>query len=127
MNLKELPSTQKFSLLSAGVPRSAKEVLIYITLATGNNGAVDNNIEVTVWTTDGELEYKKYLFGRLYAQESWSYNSENMSFPVTPDLALNVQYSGPVPVERGFCQVYVIGYRAWRAWTLSNTIPAALV
>ena len=112
MNLKELSLSQPFNLLSAGVPRSAKEVLIYITLATGNNITGSNNdMEVAVWTTDGALEHKKFLYGRLYAQESWSYNSENMSFPVTPDLALNVQYIGEARVERGWCTVYVIGYR----------------
>ena len=113
VNLKELYSNQPFNLLSAGVPRSANEVLIYVTLATGNNVTGSNSdIEVALWTTDGKVEYKKYLFGRMYAQESWSYNSENMFFPVTPDhLNLNVQYNGTKPVEKGWCTVFVIGYR----------------
>ena len=126
MDLKKL-SIQRFNLTAAGVPTSAKEVLIYITLMTGYNTCPESDIEVAVWTSDGEQEYKKYLFGYLYRQTSWSYNSENMSFPVTPDLALNVQYTGPTSIEKYQCHVYVIGYQLWTAWTMSNTIPAPLV
>ena len=59
----------------------ANEVLIYIILETGYNYNKDTDIEVAVWTNDGEVEYKKYLYGHLYQQRAWSYNSENMFFP----------------------------------------------
>ena len=128
VDLQKPSSIQTFNLSAAGVPHSAKEVLIYITLRTGWDTGRSDDIEVAVWTTDGVLEYKKYLYGHLYGQDAWSYNSENMSFPVTPDLTLNAQFSGPPPTQKlDECQVYVIGYRLWRAWTMSNTIPAALV
>lgn len=78
VDLTQPSSIQKFDLSGAGVPGSAKEVLIYITLETVFNYNRDNDIEVAVWTTDGELEYKKYLYGHLYQQSTWSYNSENM-------------------------------------------------
>ena len=81
----------------------------FATLETGYNYNKDNDIEVAVWTNDGELAYTKHLYGHLYQQSSWSYNSENMFFPVTSTLILNAQYSGTAP-EKGKCQVYVIGY-----------------
>ena len=112
VDLQKPSSIQTFNLSAAGVPHSAKEVLIYITLRTGWDTGMDDDIEVAVWTTDGVLEYKKYLYGHLHGQDAWSYNSENMSFPVTPDLTLNAQFSGPPPQQHSDeCQVYVIGYR----------------
>ena len=84
MDLNKPSSIQRFNLTAAGVPGSAKEVLIYITLQTGYNTDRNDDLEVAVWTTDGVLEYKKYLYGRMYQQDALSYNSENMWFPVTP-------------------------------------------
>ena len=105
-------STQTFNLSATGVPSSAKEVFIYITMMTGYNTCPDSDIEVAVWTSDGNTEYKKYLFGHLYHQTAWSYNSENMSFPLTPGHhTLNVQYTGPTSIEKYQCHVYVIGYQ----------------
>ena len=104
-------SVQTYSFADAGVPGLAKEVLIYVTLRTGYNESPDADIHIALWTTDGMLQYKKYLFNHLYPQVAWSCNSENMFFPVgSCDLTLYAQVMGPEP-KAAFCSLFLIGYR----------------
>ena len=111
VDVRNTGSVQTYSFADAGVPGLAKEVLIYVTLRTGYNDGQDAQIQVALWTTDGVLQYKKYLYNHLYPQVAWSCNSENMFFPVgSCDLTLYAQVMGPEP-KAAFCYLYVIGYR----------------
>ncbi len=89
---------------------------MYATIRSGRNEA-DQDAELTLWTSIGQQEYKKFLYAHLYNQEAWSYNSENMSFPAPMDMKLRVEYTGPANSGAGGSSnnmgstVYVTGYR----------------
>ncbi len=110
-------SIQEFDLSAAGVPPEAKEVLVYATISTGWNENADKDAELTLWTSIGQQEYKKFLYAHPYKQDAWSYNSENMSFPAPMDMKLRVEYTGPASSGTGGSSnnmgstVYVTGYR----------------
>ena len=106
-------TTQEFSFSGTGVPSDAREILVYITLATAHNASTDTDVELTVWTSDGKQDYKKYLYGRAYNQQAWSYNSQNMFFPATSDkkLRVSVAYSNSPGSGNMSSVLYVIGYR----------------
>lgn len=90
---------------------------MYATLATGWNENTDRDAELALWTSIGQQDYKKFLYARAYEQNAWSYNSENMFFPVPRDMKLRVEYTGPVSTGTGggtnnmVSAVYVTGYR----------------
>ena len=106
-------TTQEISFSGKGVPSDAREILVYITLATGHNASTDTDVELTLWTSDGKQDYKKYLYGRAYNQQAWSYNSQSMFFPATSDkkLRVSVAYSNSPGSGNKMSTLYVIGYR----------------
>ena len=108
-----IAENQSFSLTNF-VPSDAKEVLIFATISTGEF-PTDENDKVgilSMWTSNGPLEYKKHLSYHMFHQVAWSINSDNMSFPVTPDMTLYLSFEPPLP-EGGqqSVNVYVTGYR----------------
>ena len=102
---------QNFTLPSI-VPPCANEVLIYVYIKSGLNMGKDTDIEVSLWTTDGVLNYTKYLFSHIYRQDAWSYNSKNMFFPVTKQRVLHAMTSTSLNSRQyTACSLYVTGYR----------------
>ena len=100
-----------FNIAAAGVPKEAKEVLIYVTVATGADGSGGCDVQIALWTTDGARQYKKYIYGRLYSKNCWACNSENMEFPLASDLTLFASFSGTPGKGLLGCKFHVIGYR----------------
>ena len=95
------------------MPSEAREILVYVTLATGYTSSADTDVTLTLWTSDGKQDCKKYLYGRVYHQQAWGYNSENMFFPAPSDMKLRVSvaYLNPPGSGGKMCSVNLIGYR----------------
>ena len=106
-------ATTTLSISGKGVPSEAREILVFVTLATGHNHGTNTNVTLTLWTSDGKQDCKKYLHGCVYDQQAWSYNSENMFFPAPSDMKLraSVAYSGSQGSGNRNCSVYLIGFR----------------
>ena len=100
-----------FNIAAAGVPKEAKEVFIYVTVQTGADSSGSCDVKIALWTTDGARQYKKYIYGHLYAKDCWACNSENMEFPLASDLTLFASFSGTTAPNLLGCRFYVIGYR----------------
>ena len=71
----------KINLDTAGVPKDASAVIVYAIVQSGYIENATSGALVLTWKTHhGTMERR--LFYRTYKQDSWSYNSENMTIPV---------------------------------------------
>jgi hypothetical protein len=76
------------------VPKDAKEILVYLWIATGNgNGDSGRTFEVAA-QTEKEKHVSICFFAHGYNQNAWSYNSENVWLPMPFDNELTVQLYG---------------------------------
>jgi hypothetical protein len=94
-----------------GVPQDAYEVIVYSNVRTGYNVGKDESGELVVSVTipNGLIERK--LACHLYGQSAWSYNSENISFPVGPGDAREIKAELKATGENIVGSVQIVGYR----------------
>ena len=100
-------SVQTFHIPSS-VPKTAKEVLVYVYAYLGYSE--DLLGQMTIYTTIGSKQFKKYLPIKTYNQEAWSSVSENMFFPMPSNRQIFVQLSRTFPGNAN-ALVHVTGYR----------------
>ena len=111
MKLTHAGPVQSYAI-PAVIPSSAKAVLIYGFLQCGltNQNVVQ---DITIFTEGpyGCPRYKKYLFVHSYNQQAWSFNSDNMWFPMPSNRRVYVQYPKNIDVVSG-CSLTLnaIGY-----------------
>ncbi len=94
------------------IPSSAKAVLLYAFIQCGyTNRDVVQDISIFTEGPYGHPRYKKYLFVHSYNQKAWSFNSENMWFPMPHNRRVYIQYPKSIAHISG-CTLTVdaIGY-----------------
>ncbi len=94
------------------VPNSAKAVLIYAVVRCGYSGP-DTSQNIAIYTEGlyGYPRYKKYLFVHSYPQKAYSFNSDNMWFPMPTNRKVYVTYPTAMSLSTG-CRLTLdaIGY-----------------
>ena len=115
MEIGSLPigSTQLSAFeLPPAVPKSAREILIYVKIYTGDTKSSSSPADFWLYTQDGEAKYLQVLYWYRYPQEAVPFNSDNLWFPLTPEHKLYVQLKGgaPLPPNTGG-KIAVLGYR----------------
>ena len=87
------PGPVQSYVIPAVIPSSAKAVLIYGFLESGySNRDVVQDITIFTEGVRGYPRYKKYLFVHSYDQHAWSFNSDDMWFPMPSNRRVYVQY-----------------------------------
>ena len=87
------PGLEKSYNISRVIPNSAKAVLIYGYIQCGYaNRDVTQDITIFTEGPNGYPQYKKYLFVHSYNQRAWSFNSDNMWFPMPINRQVYIQY-----------------------------------
>ncbi len=111
MKLTHPGVTQSYSIPRA-VPNSAKAVLIYASVQCGHTRP-DTFQDITIFTEGlyGYPRYKKYLLVHSYHQKAWSFNSDNMWFPMSPNRRVYVSYPKAMKINTGcYLSLDAIGY-----------------
>jgi len=92
------------------IPDTAREILVYVSIATNyvKGGAHDFKIFVNA---DANEENAFYLHAFAFAQQAWSYNSENAWLPMPTDRTLRAQSDGKPLFGSWNSQVWIIAYR----------------
>ena len=85
------------------MPDSAIEVVVYAKIATGNilNGAgQEGYLFVHLLSTNSTVQDRRDLFYKIHEQKAWSYNSENIQFPVISGLSKKIEAGLVGPTDR---------------------------
>ncbi len=99
------PGPEQSYNISKVIPTSANAVLIYGYVQCGYaNRDVTQDITIFTKGPNGYPRYEKYLFVHSYNQRSWSFNSENMWFPMPINRQLYIQYPRSL-VESTGCNI----------------------
>ena len=99
------------NLAKEGVPSDAYRVIVYATIESGHNSRSTNTSELEVSTTTFNGVIKRKLLYKLYDQQAWSYNSENMSLPIAVGHTLDVTALLNGPGGKNFtASVQIVGY-----------------
>ena len=81
---------QTFDFPKEIIPTAAQEVLIFVSLQSGNSEPHDARDDIKIFTADESNEYAKYITIHTYRQNAWSTNSDNVWFPVTNNRKISV-------------------------------------
>ncbi|NJN47296.1 MAG: hypothetical protein HC808_13380 [Candidatus Competibacteraceae bacterium] len=92
------------------IPDTAREILVYVYIATNyvKGDAHDFKLFVNVNTKE---ENAFYLHAFAFAQQGWSYNSENAWLPMPADKTLRAQSDGKPLFGSWNSQIRIIAYR----------------
>ena len=93
------------------MPDSAIEVVVYAKICTGRipvSAAQEGYLFVRLLNTNSTIQDERNLYYKIFNQQAWSYNSENMIFPVISGLSETVEagLNGPTDQRiRGTIQI----------------------
>ena len=90
------------------IPSSAKEVLILADVRSGTSGGPVHYIKI--YTQQSGHQYEQYILLRCYPQHAWSFNSDNLWFPLTSGRQVFVELASAHTGETQFA-LHAIGYR----------------
>ncbi|MEE4379532.1 MAG: hypothetical protein V2J55_18760 [Candidatus Competibacteraceae bacterium] len=113
VNLGALPVGEKEQLtflIPESIPDTAREILVYVYIATNyvKGDAHDFKLFVNV---NANEENAFYLHTFAFPQQGWSYNSENAWLPVPKDRTLRAQSDGKALFGSWNSQIRIIAYR----------------
>ncbi|MEZ5583781.1 MAG: hypothetical protein R3F37_14470 [Candidatus Competibacteraceae bacterium] len=92
------------------IPGTAREILLYVYIATNYVKGDAHNFKLFV-NLDGQEENAFYLHAVAFAQQGWSYNSENAWLPMPADRTLRVQSDGKPLFGSWKSLIRIIAYR----------------
>lgn len=103
-------AVRTISLSEVNIPEEANEVLVFIIVASGNSGPRNAEGFVEVYSDDS---MKQFVYMKVYDQEAWSYNSENLWVAVGNDRTIRGRF---IPSSQEFtgnhyALIKIIGYR----------------
>lgn len=99
---------QQYFSYEGQIGEGAKELIFCAYIQTGGHNK-DGTFRVT-FENCGGLPFKHYLYGHSYAQNAWSYNSEQFRAPVSAVKGMTVKvYNGPS--GNNSLSVYLIAQR----------------
>ena len=101
------------TLKKAGVPENADEVVVFSYIQTGYLQASGSNFVVLdLLNNKDDVTDQRKLFYKTYDQTAWSYNSENIVFPLEPGVSscVRVQFQGFTSDEHFAAYVHLTGY-----------------
>ena len=92
------------------IPSSAKEVLILVTVRSGTSGPPGSQHYIKIYTQQSSQQYEQYIMLMCYGQHAWSFNSDNLWFPLTSGWQVFVELASAHTGETQFT-LHAIGYR----------------
>lgn len=96
--------------IPAVVPDAAREILVYVQVATGYVEGGPHRFRVSV-RPDGEREAAFYLYANGQPQQGWAYNSDNVWLPMPKNRELILQADGKPFFGDWNSEVRIVGYR----------------
>lgn len=96
--------------IPAAVPASAREILVYVQVATGYVEGGPHRFRIAV-PLDGGREAAFYLYAVGQPQPGWAYNSDNVWLPMPRNRELILQAEGKPFFGDWNSEVRIIGYR----------------
>lgn len=100
-------------IASAGVPNVASDIVVFAKVRSGHtiNERRDSFLNVYLNGANGHSQDEKQLLYRTYPQAAWSYNSENMLFPIRNDSkSIRAVLDGTFPTQNFAATVKIHGY-----------------
>ena len=97
----------------AGVPDAASDIVVFAKIRSGNtlNDKKDSILNVRLLDVNGNKQDERDLFYRTFSQSAWSFNSENMVFPIQSDSkSIRAKLEGTFPSKNFAATVRVYGY-----------------
>ena len=101
--------TQSFPIPSI-IPDSAREVLVYVYIATGHNGNAFTHVKIFTEKSH-ERRFEKYLSIQSYPQSAFAMVEDNMWFPMTQNRRVYVKLTTALSGDNFKRGIFVIGYR----------------
>ncbi|MCP5420792.1 MAG: hypothetical protein H6970_05270 [Gammaproteobacteria bacterium] len=92
------------------IPDTAREILIYVYVATHYVKGGEHNFKLFV-NAKNQREDAFYLRAVAFAQQAWAYNSENAWLPMPADRTLRVQSDGEPLFGSWNSSIQIIAYR----------------
>ena len=95
------------------VPNEAKEILLLVTMDSGNTCQVPMSTQcmsVFVKEEATGMQYEKYLHYTTYKQDAWNGNTENMCLPMPSDRTVCVSVPKEFKSNMWF-KIFLTGYR----------------
>ncbi len=111
--LGELPNgggKREVRRIPALVPDRAREVLVYVQIATGYVKGGPHRFRLSV-QTQGDREAAFFLYAVGQPQQSWAYNSDNVWLPMPKNRELILQAEGEPFFGDWNSEVRIVGYR----------------
>ena len=111
--LGELPNgggKREIRRIPALVPDRAREILVYVQIATGYAKGGPHRFRLSV-RTQGDREAAFYLYAVGQPQPSWAYNSDNVWLPMPKNRELILQAEGEPFFGDWNSEVRIVGYR----------------
>jgi TolA-binding protein len=111
--LGELPNgggKRETRRIPALVPDRAREILVYVQIATGYAKGGPHRFRLSV-RTQGDREAAFYLYAVGQPQPSWAYNSDNVWLPMPKNRELILQAEGEPFFGDWNSEVRIVGYR----------------
>lgn len=103
----DVPETvSTIDLESVGVPKTAKQVLVYVEIQTGTC-KVDTSGRIHIYSGPN---HKMQLLVHTYNQNAWSYNSESIWLPIEQPNIFG-KYDGKATSGNVSVQFKVVGHR----------------
>ena len=106
VNINLPGSNSAIDLTDLGVPNTAKEVLVYVLIVTGN--LYDGFGSIQIYSTSANV---LELYTRVYPQDAYSYNSDNLWIPIGEDRVVYAKYTGTALTKHSYAKFQVVGYR----------------
>jgi hypothetical protein len=103
--------------LPESVPETSREVLVFVSMATGNNPGSNSSSVFKIWSSDaiGEQIGHALFYAFLYPQPAWAYNSDAFWLPAPEDGLIRVSHiSGDArdnPTGSIESQIEILGFR----------------
>ena len=101
--------TQSFPIPSI-IPDSAREVLVYVYIATGLNGNAFTHVKIFTEKSQ-DRRFEKYLSIQSYPQNGFAMVEDNMWFPMTQNRRVYVKLTTALSGDNFIRGIFVIGYR----------------
>ncbi len=92
------------------IPATAREVLIYVKIFSGNNGP-SLPADFLLYTQEGDRKYSQLLYWFRYPQDAVGFNSENLWFPLTGERKIYIRLDGTPSGKNSGGKIVVLGYR----------------
>jgi hypothetical protein len=98
--------------IPSSIPTSAKEILVYVWEFKGRGGAggIGEGGSYKIYTSQGSNQYVQKIAYFEYDNYAWTFNSDNLWFPITAERKIYVNLEGDISGNKN-SRIEILGYR----------------